>query len=146
MMGLAAVVFGAVWRDSGVPIGAAALVALVLGAAGGALNALLITRLHIPPLIVTLGSFSMFRGIAEGITHGAVNYSNFPARFLYLGQGYWFGAVPVQFPIFLIALFGYAILLHRSVIGRALYAIGFTAAGARYAGIPVGRRVGLMYF
>ena len=80
------------------PLPAAALFALVLGAAGGALNALLITRLSLPPLIVTLGSFSMFRGIAEGITHGAVNYSNFPPRFLYLGQGYLFGAVPVQFP------------------------------------------------
>jgi rhamnose transport system permease protein len=146
MMGLAAVSFGAAWRDWHWPIAAAALFALLLGAAGGALNALLITRLNIPPLIVTLGSFSMFRGIAEGITHGAVNYSGFPASFLYLGQGYWFGVVPVQFPIFLLALAGYGILLHRSVIGRALYAIGFTAAGARYAGIPVARRIGLMYF
>ena len=37
------------------------------------------------------------------------------------------------------------VLLHRSVIGRALYAIGFTAQGARYAAIPVARRVGLVY-
>ena len=138
--------FGAAWRDWHWPIPAAALFALLLGSAGGALNALLITRLNIPPLIVTLGSFSLFRGIAEGITHGAVNYTNFPARFLYLGQGYWFGVVPAQFPIFLLALAGYAILLHRSVIGRALYAIGFTPEGARYAGIPVARRIGLMYF
>src|SRR6476660_1158459 len=146
MMGLAAVCFGAAWRDWNWPTPAAALFALLLGCAGGALNAFLITRLNIPPLIVTLGSFSMFRGIAEGITHGAVNYSNFPARFLYLGQGYLFGAVPVQFPILLAAVIGYSILLHRSVIGRALYAIGFTAAGARYAGIPVARRLGLLYF
>src|SRR6266542_211212 len=84
MMGLAAVCFGAAWRDWHWPVPAAAMFSIVLGCAGGALNALLITRLKIPPLIVTLGSFSMFRGIAEGITHGAVNYSNFPARFLYL--------------------------------------------------------------
>src|ERR1700694_2510536 len=64
MMGLAAVVFGAAWRDWHWPIPAAALLALVLGSTGGALNAWLITRLNIPPLIVTLGSFSMFRGIA----------------------------------------------------------------------------------
>jgi rhamnose transport system permease protein len=146
MMGLAAVSFGAAWRDWHWPIPLAALFALLLGAAGGALNAVLITRLNIPPLIVTLGSFSMFRGIAEGITHGAVNYSSFPPAFLYLGQGYWFGLVPVQFPVFLLALAGYGILLHRSVIGRALYTIGFSASGARYAGIPVNRRVGLMYF
>src|SRR5678815_5024893 len=92
----------------------------LVGAAGGALNALLITRLNIPPIIVTLGSFSMFRGIAEGITHGAVNYSGFPASFLALGQGYLWG-VPLQTSIFLIALAGYAILLHRSAIGRTIY-------------------------
>src|SRR6266545_1423391 len=62
MMGLAAIVFGTAWRDWHLPIGGAALVALLVGCLGGALNALLITRLDIPPLIVTLGSFSVFRG------------------------------------------------------------------------------------
>src|SRR5947209_5401815 len=145
MMGLAAVVFGAAWRDAGLPIVAAALLALVLGCAGGALNALLITRLDIPPIIVTLGSYSAFRGIAEGITHGAVNYSGFPGWFLTLGQGYIGGVIPVQFPIFCLALAGYGVLLHRSAIGRTLYAIGFSGAGARYAGIPVRRRIALVY-
>ena len=145
MMGLAAIVFGTAWRDWHLPIGAAALVAVLVGCLGGALNALLITRLNIPPLIVTLGSFSLFRGIAEGITQGAVNYSGFPGSFLFLGQGYLAGVIPTQLAVFVAAVAGYAILLHWSVIGRALYAIGFTAAGARYAGIPVARRVGLVY-
>src|SRR5438128_877763 len=83
MMGLAAIVFGSAWRDWHRSIPAAVLVALLVGCAGGTLNALLVTRLSIPPLIVTLGSFSLFRGIAEGITQGAVNYSNFPASFLF---------------------------------------------------------------
>jgi rhamnose transport system permease protein len=144
MMGLAAVVFGAAWRDGGLPIGAAALVAILLGLAGGALNALLITKLDIPPIIVTLGSFSMFRGVATGITHGAVNYSDFPHSFLMLGQGYIGGAVPVQFPLFLLALAGYFVLLHRSAIGRTLYAIGFSGAGARYAD-PGPKKIALVY-
>jgi rhamnose transport system substrate-binding protein len=145
MMGLAAVVFGAAWRDGGLPIAAAAMVAILLGLAGGSLNALLITKLNIPPIIVTLGSFSMFRGVAEGITHGAVNYSDFPKSFLMLGQGYLGGAIPVQFPLFLLVLAGYYVLLHRSAVGRTLYAIGFSGAGARYAGIPVRRRIALVY-
>jgi rhamnose transport system substrate-binding protein len=145
MMGLAAVVFGAATRDWGFPVSAAVLVALLLGCAGGWLNAALTTRLNIPPLIVTLGSFSMFRGIAEGITHGAVNYSDFQASFLFLGQGYLFGVIPAQVPLFVAVFAAYAVLLHRSVIGRALYAIGFNAAGARYAGLPVSKRVGLVY-
>jgi rhamnose transport system substrate-binding protein len=145
MMGLSAVVFGAAWHDGGLPIAVAAAIAVVLGLAGGALNAALITRLDIPPIIVTLGSYSMFRGIAEGITHGAVNYSGFPHEFLMLGQGYIGGVIPVQFPIFLAALAGYWVLLHRSAIGRTIYAIGFSGAGARYAGIPVRRRIALVY-
>src|SRR5436309_1175424 len=145
MMGLAAVVFGAAWQDWDLPLPAAALAALLLGCAGGGLNALLISRLHLPPLIVTLGSFSLFRGIAEGITHAAVNYTNFPQWFLFLGQGYFWGVIPAQLTIFLFVFIAYNILLHRSVVGRAFYAIGFSAAGARYAGIPVAKRVGLVY-
>jgi rhamnose transport system substrate-binding protein len=146
MMALAAVIFGAAWHDAGLPILTAAALALLAGALGGALNAALITRLNIPPLIVTLGSFSLFRGIAEGMTHASVNYSGFPAGFLWLGQGYLGGIVPVQFPVFVIALAAYAVLLHRSAIGRTLYAIGFSASGARYAGVPVQRRLALIYF
>jgi rhamnose transport system permease protein len=145
MMGLAAVIFGMASREWHVPIAGAALLALLAGCAGGALNAVLISRLNLPPLIVTLGSFSMFRGIAEGLTHAAVNYTDFPATFLFLGQGYLWGVIPTQLPLFLLVLAAYAVLLHRSVIGRALYAIGFTAAGARYAGIPVQRRIALIY-
>ena len=118
---------------------------MIVGAAGGALNALLIARLEIPPLIVTLGSLSLFRGIAEGITHAATNYTDFPRSFLALGQGYLGGVIPAQLPLFVLVVAGYVILLHRSIIGRALYAIGFSPAGARYAGIPVRRRVGLVY-
>ncbi len=145
MMALAAVVFGAAWRDWHFSIPAAAGLVLLLGFAGGALNAFAISRLDLPPLIVTLGSFSLFRGIAEGVTRGAVNYTDFPASFLFLGQGYLWDVIPVQLTIFALLLIGYAVLLHRSTTGRALYAIGFTAAGARYAGIPVARRLALVY-
>lgn len=146
MMGLAAVTFGALWREGHFPIAGAVAAAILVGCAGGALNALLVTRFNLPPLVVTLGSFSLFRGIAEGITQGTVNFSGFPRSFLFLGQGYLPGGIPVQLLFFMPVLLGYWILLHRSVIGRALYAIGFSPAGARYAGIPVRARIGLVYF
>src|SRR5438445_9305486 len=60
LMGLSAVVLGKLWRDGGWPMGAAAIATLAVAATCGGLNALLITRLRIPPLIVTLGSFSLF--------------------------------------------------------------------------------------
>ena len=145
MMGLAAVLFGLAWQEWDLPVPAAAAVSLLTGLAGGALNAVLIARLGIPPLIVTLGTLSLFRGIAEGITQGAVNFTGFPPPFLALGQGYLGGVVPAQLPIFLAVVAAYVVLLHRSVIGRALYAIGFGAEGARFAGIPVRRRLALVY-
>jgi ABC-type glucose/galactose transport system permease subunit len=95
-------------------------VTLAVGCAGGALNAWLVAGLRVPPLIVTLGTLSMFRGIAEGMTHAAVNYSAFPASFLWIGQGYLWGFVPTQTAIFALAVAGYVLLLHRSVIGRVL--------------------------
>ena len=145
VIGLAAVTFGTAFHDWGLPVGAAAASALVVGALCGGLNAVLIARLGLPPLIVTLGSMSVFRGIAEGITQAATNFTGFPPAFLHFGQGYLWGVVPAQLPVLLIACAGYGLLLHRSVLGRAWYAIGFTAAGARFAGIPVARRLALLY-
>jgi rhamnose transport system substrate-binding protein/rhamnose transport system permease protein len=145
LLGLAAVMFGVACRDWQVAVPLAAVVALAVGCAGGALNAFLIAALNLPPLIVTLASFSLFRGVAEGLTGGAINYTAFPDRFLSLGQGYFAGVIPVQLPIFVAVVIGYGVLLHRSIVGRAWYAIGFASAGARYAGIPVGRRIGLVY-
>ncbi len=146
LMGLSAVLFGMLWRDAGWPIAAAALGTLGVGACAGGLNALLITRLRLPPLIVTLGTFSLFRGLAEGLTRGGVdNFTGFPDRFLFLGQGYLLGGVPAQMPVFVAVAVGFWVLLQRTTIGRGLYAIGLSPEGARHAGIPVERRLGLVY-
>ena len=145
LMGLSAVLFGKLWRDGHVPIGVAACLVLVAGALAGGLNALLITRLRIPALIVTLGTFSLFRGLAEGLTRGVDNFTNFPEGFLFLGQGELAGGLPPQLLVLAAAAVGFWLLLHRTTVGRGLYAIGFSADGARYAGIPVGRRIALVY-
>src|SRR5262245_37940465 len=137
LLGLAAVILGMLWRDAGWPVGAAALAAVAVGGVGGALNALMITRLRLPPLIVTLGSYSLFRGLAEGLTGGVDNFTRFPESFLFLGQGYWFGVVPAQLPLFVAFAAAIWLLVHRTTLGRAWSAIGFSAEGARYAGIRV---------
>jgi rhamnose transport system permease protein len=145
LMGLAAVLFGKMWRDGNFPVGLAVAGTLLMGAAAGGLNALLITRFRLPPLIVTLGSFSLFRGLAEGLTGGVDNFTGFPPGFQFLGQGYIAGGIPAQLPIFIGVAAGYWLLLHRTIVGRGLVAIGFSPEGARHAGIPVERRVGLVY-
>src|SRR5207253_6352873 len=145
MLGLCAVLFGKMWRDGGLSIPLAIAGTLGVGAAGGGLNALLITRLKLPPLIVTLGSFSLFRGLAEAFTRGVDNFTNFPRIFLFLGQGYLFGVLPAQLPFFALLSVAMWLLVHRTVIGRGYRAIGFSPEGARYAGIPVGKRLAFAY-
>lgn len=145
LLGLSAVVFGALTRKYGWPLPAAAGVALLVGASGGGLNAWLITRFNLPPLIVTLGSFSLFRGLAEGLTGAVENYTDFPASFLFLGQGYLGGVIPAQMVVLIVAALGYWVLQHRTIIGRALQAIGYSPEGARYSGIPVEQRLRLIY-
>ena len=144
LLGLCAIVFGYLWHEGGLSIPVAAALTLGAGALGGGLNAGLITKLRLPPLIVTLGTYSLFRGLAEAITHGAVTYTDFPAGFLFLGQERWLG-LPVQSWVFLLVALGVWLLVHRTTFGRSFRVIGFSPEGARYAGLPVGRRVALVY-
>lgn len=145
MMGLSAVVFGMLWHDAGWPVPFAAALALAVGALGGLINASLIARFHVSPLIVTLGTYSLFRGIAEGMTGAARGFSGFPARFLSLGQGYLGGAIPVQGLVLAAAILFWGILIHRTIVGRALYATGLSPAATLHAGVPVARRLTLVY-
>ena len=97
LMGLSAVVFGWLWRDAHLPIAVAVVGTLLLGMVAGGLNGLLVARLNLPPLIVTLGTYSLYRGLAEGLTGGVDNYTGWPESFLFLGQGYWFGVILLSY-------------------------------------------------
>ena len=156
LLGLRAVVLGALWRDAGWPAVDGRGGALAAGAAGGALNALAHRALELPPLMVTLGSLSLFRGLAEGLTGGVDNYTGLPPRFLALGQGF-VGAVPAQAPWLLLAALGVlGRAVHRTTRGRAYFAIGHNAGrrhGTRgstspgasaelYVALGAGRRAG----
>ena len=118
MMGLAAIAFGWLHKAAGLPVWLCIVLTLLVGLIGGILNALLIARFKLPPLIVTLGTFSLFRGLAEGITGGVVNYSDFPASFLFFGQGYWFGFLPPQI-LALIAAATFSFLPDHAFCGAA---------------------------
>jgi rhamnose transport system permease protein len=144
LLGLSAVVFGKLWRDAGIPLPVAAALTMAFGALAGGLNALLITWLRLPPLIVTLGTYSLFRGLAEALTRGVDTFTNFPASFLQLGQERALG-LPTQVWIFLTVAVAVWLLVHRTTFGRSFRAIGFAPEGARYAGLPVGRRVAMVY-
>src|ERR1041385_2828564 len=116
LLGLCAILFGKLCRDGGLPIPAAAAATLGIGALAGGINAGLITWLRLPPLIVTLGTYSLFRGLAEAITRGVDTFTNFPQWFLFLGQERWLG-LPAQAPIFLLVGAGGWLVVHRLAFG-----------------------------
>ena len=144
LLGLSAVALGALWRDAGWPVGLASVAALGVGAAGGALNAWLIAGRRLPALMVTLGTLSLFRGLAEGLTGGVDNYTGLPPTLLALGQGYVAG-IPAQAPVLALAAALVALLLHATTRGRAWYAIGWNAEAAAHAGLKVSNRLAELY-
>lgn len=144
LLGLGAILFGKLWRDAGLDPAVAGACTLAIGALAGGLNAVLITGLRLPPLIVTLGTYSLFRGLAEAITRGADTFTNFPASFLFLGQERWLG-LPTQAWLFFVVAAGIWLLVHRMTFGRSFRAIGFSPEGARFAGLPVQGRLAMVY-
>jgi rhamnose transport system permease protein len=144
LLGLCAIVFGKLWRDAHMPVGIAAGATLAFGALAGLLNAWLITHRRLPALIVTLATFSLFRGLAEAITHGVDTFTGFPESFLNLGQGRWLG-MPTQVPFFALVLLTIWLLVHRTTHGRSWRAIGFAPEGALFAGLPVRRYIAFTY-
>ncbi|MCW1883796.1 ABC transporter permease [Luteolibacter flavescens] len=144
MMGLCAVCFGMLVKQAEMSPLLAGVLSIGIGALGGGLNAFLIARMKLPPLIVTLGTFSLFRGLAEALTEGSKSYSGFSPSFLALGNSDIAG-IPAQLWIFLVVAIGIWLLVHRTTLGRSFRAIGYSPEGSRYAGIPVERNVSLAY-
>ncbi len=144
-LGLTTIAVGVAWSEFHLSVAGLVLVGLIVGCLCGALNAFLVAWLRRPALIVTLGTYTLYRGLAEGITHGAASYTGYSNSFLFLGQGYFWKVVPVQLPVLIAVAVFYYVLLHRSVIGRGLYTIGLNTPGALHAGIPVRKYLLLIY-
>ena len=123
--------------QAGVPLGVALLAGVAVGVAAGFFNGFMITRLDLHPLVVTLGTFALFRGLALGISEGGA-VSSFPAWFEYFGQ-FFLGPVPGQLLVFLLAIAVVWVVLSRTPFGRYVYAIGNNEEAARFSGVPVRR-------
>lgn len=137
VLGLCAILLGVLWQNLGLPLELAIVLTLVVGAAAGAFNGWFITRVGVPPLIMTLATLALFRGLAEGISQ-ARSVRGYPEWFYGLGQGEILG-VPTQLWILLIVVLASGVVLARTTFGRALYAIGHNQLAARFSGIPVDR-------
>ncbi len=138
MAGLASAILGFLWA-AGVPLEIAIPVVLVVGVLGGLLNGLLVARGGLPSLVVTLGTLALFRGMAL-IVLGPRGISDFPPAFTELGFGHVPGTlIPWPFVIFIGLALVLGVVLHRTWIGRQVYAIGKNTGAARYSGVRVAR-------
>ncbi|WP_027062208.1 ABC transporter permease [Mesorhizobium loti] len=114
------------------------LIGVVVGLVCGAFNGLLVTRLGLPSIVVTIGTMSLFRGIAF-IILGDQAYKGYPESFAFFGQGYVWWVVSFELVLFLIAAVVYWFLLHRTSFGRRVFAIGNNPVAAQFSGVRVGR-------
>jgi rhamnose transport system permease protein len=135
ILGLTAILFGVFWKNVGLPLPFAAVAAIGCGTLAGLGNGLIITRFRVPPLIATLGTLALYRGLAEGISE-ARSVRGYPEWFFFLGQGAILG-VPVQLWLLGIATVIAAVILGLTPFGRAVYATGANETAARFSGIRV---------
>lgn len=136
MLGLSGTVMGYLFSD-GWPIWLAMAAALAVGAAGGALNGVLVARVGLPSIAVTIGTLTLFRGIAE-ILLAPRTITGFPVSLTNIG------VVPIpgtqisySTAIFLVLAVASGIILHATPLGRALVASGLQREAAQFAGIRV---------
>ena len=143
ILGLCAILLGVAWKGFGLPLPMAMGFALLVGTAAGFVNGWFITRLRVPPLIMTLATLAFYRGLAEGISQ-ARSVRGYPDWFFVLGQGDTFG-VPTQLWLLLVGIAVFWIVLSRTGFGRSLYAMGFNETASRFSGLPVARTKLLVY-
>jgi ribose/xylose/arabinose/galactoside ABC-type transport system permease subunit len=136
-------VMAAYMLQSGMPVPAAILVGLAVGAACGLVNGITITRASVPPFVATLGMMTIARGLSLVFT-GGKPITGLPDAFRFIGTG---SIGPIPTPIVIAAatfIIGY-VMLTRTSLGQFIYAIGNNPVAARYAGISVGMNITFVY-
>ena len=114
------------------------VIGLIVGLLCGAFNAVFVTVLGLPSIVVTIGTMSLFRGISY-IILGDEAFRGYPDSFAWFGQGYIYWVFTVELALFAVIAVIYGILLHKTNFGRAVFAIGNNPTGALFSGIRVQR-------
>jgi rhamnose transport system permease protein len=144
IVGLSSVVLG-VLHDNGLSIPVAALAALGVGAACGALNGFLIAYVGLPSLAVTIGTLALFRGVAVGLL-GTKAVTEFTEKWTDLASDT-IGTtqIPLVMVPFVVLAVAFSLLLHFSTFGRGVYDIGLNSEAAHFTGVNVERTKFLLF-
>lgn len=152
ILALSSLAMGYAMKAGAGPLGMT-LAAFVTGGVAGAVNGVLVTRYKLPSIVVTIGTLSLYRGLAM-VALGDQAISGYPEVFSTLGNSYvgevvgvrWL-IIPIEFAVLLVAAIVVGVTLHRTVLGRRLYAIGANPVAARFSGIEADRyRLALFVF
>jgi rhamnose transport system permease protein len=151
-MALCSLAMGSAMK-AGAPLPVMLMAAAAAGAACGALNGWLVTRWRLPSIVVTIGTLSLYRGLAQ-VVLGDQAITGYPEVLSLWGNGTLgdlFGLpgliVPIEFGVMAIAAIAVGLVVHRTVHGRRLYAIGANPVASRFSGIAVDRyRMALFVF
>ncbi|WP_295953353.1 ABC transporter permease [Rhodoferax sp.] len=152
ILALSSLAMGYAMQAGAGPLGMV-LAAFATGGVAGAVNGVLVTRYKLPSIVVTIGTLSLYRGLSM-VALGDKAISGYPEVFSTLGNSYvgevigvrWL-TLPIEFAILLLAAVAVGITLHRTVLGRRLYAIGANPVAARFSGIEADRyRLALFVF
>jgi rhamnose transport system permease protein len=124
--------------EAGAGTAALLLVGLAPGLLAGCVNGALVTLAGVPSIVATIGTMTLFRGIAYAALGDRV-LKGYPASFPVFGQGYLAGPVSIELALFGVFAVLFAAFLHGTRYGRAVYAIGANPVATRFAGIRVDR-------
>lgn len=138
MVGLSSVTVG-LCSQAGLPIAVAAFFALVVGAIGGMVNGLLVTRVGLPALAVTIGTLALYRGIAVGLlgTTAITSFDKWWTALIKARIGT--TGIPMVMILFLVLLAAFAVMLHFTTFGRGIFAIGLSKDAAVFSGVNAER-------
>ena len=140
---LCAIIFGVVIKETG-SLSLAMLAALASGTACGFINGIIISKTKIPPLVTTLATLNLFRGISF-IIAGINSYSGFPEGFKKISTFLVFGTVPIQFFYFIVLFIFFHLVYARGTLGRNLRGIGFNENVLIFSGIKTKRVLLFIY-
>jgi ribose transport system permease protein len=142
ILGLSGLI-GTMALERGYPIGLGVPIGVAAGTLCGFANGLMVTRLRIPPFVVTLGTLGIFRGLALIFSNG-LPVHRIPPGFSFLGEGNLAG---VPFVVWMLAICAVAVhvVLEHTRLGRYAFAIGSNRIASIYAGIPVSFHVTSVY-
>lgn len=130
LMGMAA--------ESGAATPLLVIIGVLIGLVCGAGNGLLVAYFRLPSIVGTIGTMSLFRGIAF-IILGDQAYGKYPPDLAYFGQGYVWSVISFELALFVLAAIVCGFVLHGTSFGRRIFVIGANAEVARYSGVRVER-------